>query len=72
MKPDRLGALLGPEGPELTCEECFDRLDRFVETELGGGSAEAATPGMLAHLRGCSACREDYESLRDLVGRGRT
>ena len=26
-----LRALLGPEGPELTCEECFEHLDRYVE-----------------------------------------
>ena len=23
-----LGRLLGPPGPELTCEQCFDELDR--------------------------------------------
>jgi hypothetical protein len=59
--------VLGPEGPELTCEECFEHLDRFVELELDGADAEAAVPGMSAHLTGCPACGEDYESLRDLV-----
>jgi anti-sigma factor RsiW len=24
-------------------------------------------PGMRAHLEGCPACREDHESLRELV-----
>ena len=59
--------LLGPEGPELTCEECFDRLDEYVELELAGEDAEAGVPGMRAHLEGCPACREDHESLRELV-----
>ena len=63
----RLRALLGPAGPELTCEECFEELDRFVELELVGADAEAAVPGMLAHLEGCPACREDHDSLRALV-----
>ena len=63
----RLRALLGPAGPELTCEECFEELDRFVELELAGADAEAAVPGMLAHLEGCPACREDHDSLRALV-----
>jgi hypothetical protein len=63
----RLRALLGPAGPELSCEACFEELDRFVELELAGADAEAAVPGMLAHLQGCPACREDHESLRALV-----
>jgi hypothetical protein len=63
----RLRALLGPAGPELSCEACFEELDRFVELELAGADAEAAVPGMLAHLEGCPACREDHESLRALV-----
>lgn len=60
--------LLGPGRPELGCEECFEALDRYVELQLAGRDAEAAVPGMGAHLMGCPACREDYESLRDLVG----
>jgi hypothetical protein len=65
---DRLvGRLLGPAGPELSCEECFDHLDRYVELEVAGVDADAAIPGMRAHLKGCSACAEDHESLRALV-----
>jgi hypothetical protein len=59
--------LLGPEGPEVSCEECFERLDEYVELELDGEDAEARVPGMRAHLEGCPACREDHESLRELV-----
>jgi hypothetical protein len=64
---DLIARLLGPEGPELTCEACFDELDRFVELELAGADAEAAVPGMSAHLQGCPACREDHDSLLDLL-----
>ncbi len=56
--------LLGPAGPELGCDECFEQLDRFVELELAGADAEATMPGMRAHLQGCSACAEDHESLQ--------
>ena len=31
-----LGRLLGPAGPEVDCDECFEQLDRYVELELGG------------------------------------
>ena len=66
---DRLARLLGPAGPELTCEECFEHLDRYVEVERadGEGAAEAAVPGMGAHLVGCPACAEDHTSLRALL-----
>lgn len=60
--------LLGPGRPEIGCEECFEDLDRYVELELAGHDAEASNPGMEAHLVGCSACREDYASLRAFVG----
>jgi predicted anti-sigma-YlaC factor YlaD len=52
-------SLLGPVGPEIGCDECFDRLDEYVEGR--------AVPGMEAHLEGCPACREEYESLAALV-----
>jgi hypothetical protein len=63
-----LGRLLGPGERELGCDKCFDELDRYVELELAGADADAAVPGLRAHLVGCPACREDYESLRALVG----
>ena len=66
--PDRLLArLTGSPGPELSCEECFEQLDRYAELELAGSDADAAIPGMQAHLEGCSACGEDHESLRAML-----
>lgn len=59
--------LLGPPGPELTCEECFDLLDAYVESELAGVSAGAGASKMRAHLLGCSACRSDHDSLLALL-----
>jgi predicted anti-sigma-YlaC factor YlaD len=60
--------LLGPPEPEVGCDICFDVLDRYVELELAGVDADAAVPGLRPHLAGCPACREEYESLRALVG----
>ena len=59
--------LLGSGESEVGCDECFAQLDRYVEVELAGADAEAAVPGLRAHLVGCPACREEYESLRALV-----
>jgi hypothetical protein len=63
---DLIRALLGPAGPELTCEQCFEELDRYVELELAGQEADREVPGMSAHLDGCPACREEHESLLSL------
>jgi len=73
-KPDPAGVLaraLGPAEPELTCEECFEQLDRYVELELAGPGADTAVPGMRAHLDGCPACGEDHRSLLEFVERER-
>ena len=59
--------LLGPAEPELLCDECFEKLDQYVDLELSGGAADEEIPGMRPHLEGCPACHEDYHSLRELV-----
>jgi hypothetical protein len=62
-----LSRVLGPAEPEVGCDACFDELDRYVELTVAGADADAAVPGLRAHLAGCPACREEFESLRDLV-----
>ncbi len=62
-----LGRLLGPAGPEVGCDACFQELDRYVELEVAGQDADAAIPGLRAHLEGCPACREEHASLLALV-----
>lgn len=64
-----LARLLGPAQPELTCEECFDELDRHAELTVAAAGADLRVPGMRAHLEGCPACAEDFRSLRDLISR---
>ena len=68
---ETLARLLGPPGPELGCDDCFELLDRYVEVEVAGGDADAAVPGLHAHLDGCPACREEHESLLALTKRDR-
>ncbi|MEO8687885.1 MAG: hypothetical protein ABI611_06665 [Solirubrobacteraceae bacterium] len=59
-----LTRIIGPAGPELTCEQCFDQLDRYAELELADARADQRVPGMRAHLEGCPACDEDHKSLQ--------
>jgi hypothetical protein len=62
-----LERVIGPDESELGCDECFAELDRYVELELAGKDADAAIPGLRAHLSGCPACREEHDSLRALL-----
>ncbi len=59
--------LLGPATPEIGCDTCFDELDRYVDLQLLAHDADAAIPGMRAHLDGCPACQEDHQSLHTLA-----
>ncbi len=51
---------------EISCTECFDLVSSYVELELSGGNTAAKMPQVMQHLRQCAACREEYETLRDL------
>jgi hypothetical protein len=65
----RIARLLGPAAPEVSCDECFELLDAYVDLEwrAGEAAADSAMPGLAAHLRGCPACAEDHDSLRAFV-----
>ncbi len=62
-----LERLLGPTGYQISCEECFELLDEYVDLEVAGVDADGRIPGMRAHLDGCPACHEEHESLRALI-----
>jgi hypothetical protein len=62
---DTIAALLADTEPYLSCDDCFDRMDEYVERCL-------ADPGhddlpMRTHLAGCGACAEEAATLRDLL-----
>lgn len=66
----RLGAevvdrLLVDTDPWLSCDDCFDLVDRYVEQLLAGHLD--AMPEMRAHLRGCPACAEEAATLVHLA-----
>ena len=62
-----LERLLGPTGYEVSCDECFELLDQYVELEIKGANADERIPGLRNHLAGCPACREEHDSLLALV-----
>jgi len=51
---------------EISCSECFDSVSHFVEVEVSGEDPAIKLPQVRQHLDQCPACREEYETLRDL------
>ncbi len=55
-----------PTEPWLSCEDCFELMDAYVE-DLLAGSVGTGTEPMRVHLRACGACAEEAESRLGLV-----
>ena len=51
--------------PFLSCDDCFDMVDRYVEALLSDPDHDL--PAMRTHLAGCTACAEEARSLILLV-----
>jgi hypothetical protein len=70
MKSDRFESWLQniykTQDEEISCSECFDSVSHFVEVELSGADAVAEMPKLKQHLDQCLACRQEYETLREL------
>lgn len=51
--------------PYLSCDDCFELVDRYVEKLLSDPDHD--DPPMRTHLAGCGACAEEARSLIQLV-----
>jgi hypothetical protein len=60
LTPEMAEKLTVDAEPWLSCDDCFRLVDQYVEELLSGGEG---MPAMRAHLRGCSACRDEATSL---------
>jgi hypothetical protein len=67
LQPDQLAGMVqmiaATRPDELSCDECFEQLDRFAELHLAGKSAAEAMPLVQDHLDRCGDCREEFELL---------
>ena len=62
-----VGSVVGTKPNEMDCDECFERLDLFVDVQLQGKGASEAMPLIQDHLNRCGACREEFEALLDCI-----
>ena len=67
LSAETISSLLADTSPYLSCDDCFARLDEYVERTLDDPHHQ--DPAMRAHLAGCGACAEEAAALRELVSR---
>lgn len=65
LTPEAVARLTTVTDPWFSCDDCFDALDTMIENALTRGVA-LSTP-FAVHLRGCSVCREEAQSLVALI-----
>jgi hypothetical protein len=65
LSAETISSLLVDTSPYLSCDDCFARMDEYVEGRIADRHGE--DPAMEAHLAGCGACAEEAESLQELV-----
>ncbi len=65
LSAETVGSLLADTSPYLSCDDCFARVDEYVERRLA--DPEYDDHAMRTHLAGCGACAEEAEVLRELL-----
>ena len=65
LHAETIDRLLADTEPYLSCDDCFARIDEYVEQRLA--DPDRLDAAMEAHLAGCGACAEEAETLRELL-----
>ena len=62
---EAIARLLIDTEPYLSCEDCFQQIDQYVERRLR--EPEHDERPMRTHLAGCPACAEEAHTLEELL-----
>lgn len=63
LVPALLDAILNTQEQELTCGECFELIDQYVELLQSGQDSRALLPAVAHHLAYCHDCDEECQAL---------
>ncbi|MEO6886302.1 MAG: hypothetical protein ABI232_08475 [Jatrophihabitantaceae bacterium] len=66
LTPESARRLTLDTEPWLSCEDCFEQIDIYIELLLTG-TRDQHQLAMRTHLAGCNACEEEARSLLLLV-----
>jgi hypothetical protein len=56
-------AIFSTEEDEITCDACFEKIDRYVDMLRAGQDATAVLPHVKKHLDHCPCCQEELQAL---------
>jgi hypothetical protein len=62
-----LSSVAMTEEREIPCDEVFALMDQFAELVRGGGDASQLMPLVDKHLAMCPDCREEVETLLEMM-----
>lgn len=65
LSAETIARLLTDTEPYLSCDDCFEQIDQYVERRLAEPHYD--DPRMEAHLTGCGACVEEARTLEKLL-----
>ncbi|MFD4428225.1 hypothetical protein [Nocardia sp. NPDC058497] len=65
LTAEMIAGLLADTSPYLSCDDCFARIDEYVERSAADPRYEDSA--MRIHLAGCGACAEEAQALRELI-----
>ncbi|WP_309132588.1 hypothetical protein [Brevibacterium sp.] len=65
LSRDAAERMLVDTSPYLSCDDCFDRLDEYVEQRIA--DPDYGDELMEVHLAGCEACAEEARTLTVLL-----
>jgi hypothetical protein len=74
LTPEAAARLAADPGPYLSCEACFELLDRYAENALDRSAFLPTDPELAAmptHLASCAACREEAATVLLLLAEDR-
>lgn len=65
LTPEQVAGLVAVTEPWLSCDDCFDTLDLWVDALVDGVPRQDVP--LLVHFARCAACREEVETLLTLA-----
>lgn len=65
LDAETAASILADSEPYLSCDDCFDGLDVYVERSIADPTYWDQS--MEVHLAACGACAEEAVALRDLL-----
>ncbi len=65
LSNDTVTSLVVNTEPYLSCDDCFERMDQFVDSRVADPNHSDVE--MTTHLAGCGVCAEEASALEELV-----